>query len=871
MYRRLLAFALALTGGAYSQTLSITHPTGGAFRSLAASTDRVLAANSKLFEVRSAALTELPGISASLAANGLAIATVKTSADDSDIRITAIDSNKSITIGGRGNDIPTRAFATRDAFYILGNTDSPDFPVTNATRARGSGFLLKLDAELNTVYATYLGGAGQDDFSDIAVDASGSAFVVAASNSAELASGAKGSPAYIRNGLGFDIAGSGSFRATVQAWLAPNDNTLYAATAGQGLFRTSDQGQSWAALNLTDLNVTALAGDSQTIYAGTPRALHRSTNGGTSWSEAPVSSSGSGIRALAAVPRDRNIVYAALLNGCGLFRSADAARTWQTQLSDVCVSALAVNDTAVFAFSPNNGVYRSTTTGGAWTRVSTTLLNTRAASFDGATLYAATNTGLSKSVDNGQTWAEIFTGSTITCLSGSTIGTSDQGILQDGVRIDDAAIQQPVRSILVTNNLIVAGTDYLPDLYVAKVAPRGDQILFSTFLGGLGNESSPRIALDNTGGIIVGATTDSADLIATFEGVQRRYAGGISDLFLAKLNANFDLTTLTYFGGSARDTLGGIAVDSRSFVHIVGTTASPDLPVSNGASRTGLDGAPTAGFLAVLSPGLGSMSHLTYTGRGAASGEAIAVQGDHIWISGGQGDEEGYVACYTGLVNFGAITAIRNGASLATGPVAPSLNVIIEGSGFGASLFGLTVRFGQSEASVIRTSDTRLEVVTPADLEPGTNVPVSVTSRTGSFQGSASVAAISPGVFTANRDGKGVAQALLIRLDTDDVTTTVPVYECDINDVCTALPIDLGDEGDQLSLILRATGIRGRRESITVDMNGTAAEVLSANALDEFSGVDQIVVKLPRTLAGEITIRVIVDGQAANPVTIRIG
>ena len=197
--------------------------------------------------------------------------------------------------------------------------------------------------------------------------------------------------------------------------------------------------------------------------------------------------------------------------------------------------------------------------------------------------------------------------------------------------------------------------------------------------------------------------------------------------------------------------------------------------------------------------------------------------------------------------------------------------MIIEGSGFGASLFGLTVRFGQSEATVIRASDTRLEVVTPADLEPGTNVPVSVTSRTGSFQGSASVAAISPGVFSANRDGKGVAQALLLRIDTDNVTTTTAVYECDIDDICTATPIDLGDEDDQLSLVLRATGIRGRRESIAVDMNGTQAEVISAEALDAFSGVDRIVVKLPRTLTGEVTILVTVDGQPANPVTIRIG
>jgi uncharacterized protein (TIGR03437 family) len=370
---------------------------------------------------------------------------------------------------------------------------------------------------------------------------------------------------------------------------------------------------------------------------------------------------------------------------------------------------------------------------------------------------------------------------------------------------------------------------------------------------------------------VVGATTDSADLVATFEGVQRRYAGGRSDVFLAKLNSNFDLTVLTYLGGSGQDALGGIAVDSRNFVHVAGTSGSADLTVSNSAARPGLDGSAAAGFLAVLSPGLGSFSHLTYTGQGASTADAIAITGDSIWIGGGQERDEAYLARYSGLVSFGAISSVRNGASLLAGPIAPASNAVMEGSGFGNSLFGITVRFGTSEASVLRASDTRLEVVAPADLEPGTTATVSVTSRTGSFQGSASIAAVSPGIFSANRDGRGVAQALLLRVDTDDITTITPVYECADEGQCVAVPIDPGDEGDQLTLLLRATGIRGRRDSIAVEMNGTQAEVVSANALDEFSGVDQIVVKLPKTLSGEVTIRVTVDGQAANPVTIRMG
>ena len=49
--------------------------------------------------------------------------------------------------------------------------------------------------------------------------------------------------------------------------------TLYAATAGRGVFRSRDAGKSCQSLNagLTELNVTALALDAtgQTLYAGT--------------------------------------------------------------------------------------------------------------------------------------------------------------------------------------------------------------------------------------------------------------------------------------------------------------------------------------------------------------------------------------------------------------------------------------------------------------------------------------------------------------------------------------------------------------------------------------------------------------------------
>jgi uncharacterized protein (TIGR03437 family) len=800
-------------------------------------------------------LTEV-AVSASIVTATVAIASTGTAAaGDLDFRVTTLDGARSVTFGGTGADIATRAVTAPDgAIYIIGNTASFDFPVTNASRARGGGldgFLLKLDADLQTVYATYLGGAGKDDFQDLAVDASGSAFVAASSSSSELVPGSHGSGAYFGDAQGrlFEPASAESFRATVQAWLAPDGNTLFAATAGQGLFRSSDQGQTWTPLNpsLGDLNVTALGGDAQMLYAGTPRALYRSSNGGVSWSESATGVGG--IRALVSSPLDSNIVYAAPRAGCGLYRSSDAGRTWQQLATNACIAALAAAG--------------------------------------GSTLYAATSSGVAKSTDGGVTWVDLFRAPDVTAISVSNgrvwIGTAGQGVLvsEDGgatfARTDEAVIQQPVRSLLATPGFVAVGTDYLPDLYVAKVGPRGDQIVFQAFAGGLGSETSARVALDGEGNVYAAATTDSADLVATFEAVQRRFAGGASDVFLAKFSRDFDPLTLTYLGGSGMDAVGGIAVDARGFVHVTGTTASPDLAVSAEASRRDLAEGTTAPFLAVLSPNLGSLAHLTYAN--GSTGEAIGISGDNdIWIGGGGSTaEEGFVARFSGLVAFRPIAGVRNGASLAAGPIAPSSTVRIEGSGFGSSVLGLTVRIGTSEASVARASDTRIEVTAPPDLEPGSTVVVAVTSRTGLYQGSATVAAVSPGVFSADGSGTGVALASVLRVvESEKATTNTPVYECADEGVCVAVPVDLGDEEDQLTLLLRATGVRYGRE-IVVEMNGVQAEVVSAGALDSFSGVDRIAVKLPRSIAGpagqvrEVTIRVMVDGLAANPVTILIG
>ncbi|HMZ23125.1 MAG TPA: hypothetical protein PLD20_34695, partial [Blastocatellia bacterium] len=81
-------------------------------------------------------------------------------------------------------------------------------------------------------------------------------------------------------------------------------------------------------------------------------------------------------------------------------------------------------------------------------------------------------------------------------------------------------------------------------------------------------------------------------------------------------------------------------------------------------------------------------------------------------------------------------------------------------------------------------------------------------------------------------------------------------------------------ETDQVILLLFGTGVRNRSANgaLTALIGGTSAEVLGAAAQAEFDGLDQINVRLPRSLIGrgEVDVALTVDGAAANVVRIRV-
>ncbi len=123
------------------------------------------------------------------------------------------------------------------------------------------------------------------------------------------------------------------------------------------------------------------------------------------------------------------------------------------------------------------------------------------------------------------------------------------------------------------------------DAIVASFAPSGSILLYSTYLGGSDDDSGLGIAVDGSGEAHVVGGTFS-DNFPTKDPIQAEL-GGLSDAFLTEVGAlGVELVHSTYLGGSAFDMARGVAVDSLDNVYITGFTGSVDLPISNALQPT---------------------------------------------------------------------------------------------------------------------------------------------------------------------------------------------------------------------------------------------------------------------------------------------
>lgn len=195
---------------------------------------------------------------------------------------------------------------------------------------------------------------------------------------------------------------------------ANDTNTIYAASASGGIFKSSDYGNSWKPI--FDGQITLAMGDIEidpnndsTIYAGTGEpntgggsvtyngnGVYKSTDAGNTWKQIGLNDAGT-IGKIAVAKNNSKIIYVAAVGNIfqksterGLYKSNNSGKTWTKVL--YISDSTSVNDVVINPVD-SNIVYATT-----WERI---------ARPEGR-VYGGITTNLYKSVNGGASWTKLM-------------------------------------------------------------------------------------------------------------------------------------------------------------------------------------------------------------------------------------------------------------------------------------------------------------------------------------------------------------------------------------------------------------------------------------------------------------------------------
>ncbi len=176
-------------------------------------------------------------------------------------------------------------------------------------------------------------------------------------------------------------------------------------------------------------------------------------------------------------------------------------------------------------------------------------------------------------------------------------------------------VNSPIQTAAGSDSCTVAGSSYPIDAFIAKISVQGG-IMYSTYLGGSGNDFGRAIAVDDDGYAYVAGTTSSKDF-PVVNALQAANAGGASqtpgactggDAFVVKVDQlGRALMFSTYLGGGGLDDAKSIALDGNGRIVIAGSTSSTDLRLNRP-----LRNQPGGGFLARIENDGSAVTDSTY-------------------------------------------------------------------------------------------------------------------------------------------------------------------------------------------------------------------------------------------------------------------
>jgi hypothetical protein len=481
-------------------------------------------------------------------------------------------------LGGSGGEgVNAIAVDASGDAYVTGITSSTDFPTASALQpAVGSNmysdaFVAKLNASGSAlIYSTYLGGSSSDEGRGIAVDTSGDAYVTGITSSTDFPTA---SPLQSSNA-------GGAFDAFVAELNASGSALIYSTYLG-GSGSGGDAGDGITLDASRNAYVAGFTGSTDfPITPGAFQTVNSSNESGDTVSAfvAKLNAAGSAL------------VYSTYLGGSG--RSGTEA------------TAIAIDSA-----------------GNAYVTGATNALNfptVNPLQSTGALLGDAFVTKL-----NATGSALVYS----TYLGGGA-GSSGSGIAVDAsgnayVTGSTDSTDFPTASAL--QSAFGGGS---ADAFVAKIDAAGSALVYSTFLGGSGNDVSNGVAVDASGNAYVTGYTSSTDF-PTADPLPPANAGGPSDAFVAEFNTSGSaLVYSTYLGGSSSDgdSGDGITVDASGNAYVVGFTGSTDFPTTPGSLQPAFGGGSDDGFITKLAPGkalAATTSTLTSSSNPSVVGQTV--------------------------------------------------------------------------------------------------------------------------------------------------------------------------------------------------------------------------------------------------------
>ena len=165
-----------------------------------------------------------------------------------------------------------------------------------------------------------------------------------------------------------------------------------------------------------------------------------------------------------------------------------------------------------------------------------------------------------------------------------------------------------------TANPIQPSNGGFQNAFVTKLSPDGSSFVYSTYLGGSGQDYGTGIAVDSSGNAYVTGQAASPDFPTTPGAFQTARPGANPSAFVTELNSTGSaLVYSTYLGGSLTDIGFGIAVNASGQASVTGFANSRNFPTTAGAPQIAFGGGGDA-FVTTLAADGSSLAFSTYLG-----------------------------------------------------------------------------------------------------------------------------------------------------------------------------------------------------------------------------------------------------------------